>query len=169
MALMEKAIEADEENVQALQTMATICMSALEPQRAAELLERSMSLWFIATPADEEAGISGYDPEQLPPLEFRINTAKLLLELHQCELAVDLLSQLLVEDNQLAQVWYLLGWAQHLGGEPEEAQVNLIKARELYDKTDAERPEMRAHIEEILEKYARGDTAVVYEEQQEEA
>lgn len=111
-----------------------------------------------------EGALQDPDPDQLPPYEFRVNTAKLLLELHQFDAGCDVLSQLLLEDDHVMQVWYLMGWAQYLGGAPAEAQVSLARAAELYTSTGSERPEVQQHIAELLAKLQAGDTQVRYVE-----
>ena len=50
------------------------------------------------------------DEMDLPPYEFRINTAKLLIELEQYEDASYVLGQLMREDDEVVQVWYMFGW-----------------------------------------------------------
>ena len=44
-----------DDNAQAMQTMASICMSQEQPDNAATWLEQSLALWFRPRPADEAA------------------------------------------------------------------------------------------------------------------
>ncbi len=63
---------------------------------------------------------------------FRINTAKLLLELGQHETAAEVLDALLAEDDAVAQVWYMLGWAHHLLGDLPAAAGYFRKLQQVH-------------------------------------
>ena len=45
---------------------------------------------------------------------MRVAAAKLLMELMQHGKAVEVLDNLLQEDNEVVEVWYLMGMAHHL-------------------------------------------------------
>lgn len=49
--------------------------------------------------------------EGIPAYEFRIATAKLFLELQKPETAAEILKILTLEQDNVAEVWYLLGFA----------------------------------------------------------
>ena len=49
--------------------------------------------------------------EGIPIFEFRIATAKLFLELNKPETAAEILKILTMEQDDVAEVWYLLGFA----------------------------------------------------------
>eukprot|EP00043_Microstomoeca_roanoka_P004588 m.50623 g.50623 ORF g.50623 m.50623 type:complete len:402 (+) comp12561_c0_seq7:1471-2676(+) len=199
LSLMQKALEYDDCNVQALQTLASIHISLSEPEKAKEYLHRSLDLWWgfmrrqhqkmdtdgegdgsskMDLKADDEAKDEGatadddeeedddevkelIDPDaededvedeitQLPPYEARINAAKMLIELEEYPLALELLDLLIAEDDSIMQVWYLQGWTQHLQGDGEGASQSLLKAKQTYLASQADRPEVLAHIEELL-------------------
>ena len=61
------------------------------------------------------------------------------------------------------QVWYLLGWAWHLRGDPVQAGESLVHARDLFDKNKCEVEEVRAHIEELLAQGQTGQPASAME------
>eukprot|EP00049_Salpingoeca_infusionum_P017824 m.354513 g.354513 ORF g.354513 m.354513 type:complete len:339 (-) comp17039_c0_seq1:3839-4855(-) len=166
LALMEKALEYHPENVEALQTLASIYMSTCQPDEARDALMRSMSLWWQELHAPEAddvaAAAAGEDAEgeaalletehadALPDYEFRINTLKLLLELREYELAFKLADMLLAEDDDIMQVWYLQGWSQCLTEQGEAAVTSLQRALQLYEANACDRPDMLAHIQELL-------------------
>ncbi len=60
-----------------------------------------------------------------------------------------MLEELLHEDDEIMQVWYLLGWSQHLLGQAE-AHNSLNKAKLLYQRNTCDQPDLLAHVEELL-------------------
>lgn len=94
-----------------------------QPEDALRYLNQSLALWYKEPSEDEDAEeeeeedqkmtddaaeqaapADDDDDDKLPPYEFRINTAKLLLELGDTERALAILDQLLIEDEEIMQV-----------------------------------------------------------------
>ncbi|KAJ8291008.1 hypothetical protein GJAV_G00020350 [Gymnothorax javanicus] len=81
--------------------------------------------------------------------------------------ASEVLEGLLEEDDEVVQVWYLLGWACYLQSEkPEEAETfkdsartYLTKAKKLYMKLRCDDPAMLEHTEQLLQELGPGDAA----------
>ena len=183
-------------------TLASVHMSMAEPDEARTFLDRSLALWLRPEKSSEKDGVDGEDDadddeaedaeesgmdvgedelDELPPYEFRINTAKLLLELGDTQRALVVLEQLLLEDDEIMQVgngvhqfkmpphhphfsfffffspkvWYLRGWALYMC-EDDECVESLDKAKQLYVAKDCDRPEVLEHIEELLGQHATG-------------
>uniref|UniRef100_A0A9J7YHE5 Si:dkey-12j5.1 n=1 Tax=Cyprinus carpio carpio TaxID=630221 RepID=A0A9J7YHE5_CYPCA len=128
---IDKALEYDEHNPEALQLMASYLFS----------IEKTES--------------------NIPPYESRITTAKLLIEAEQYEMATEVLEDLLEEDDEVVEVWYLLGWLFYLQLDKQDLTSNgvnfrksawtyLSKAKKLYGKLRCEDAPMFEHTEQLL-------------------
>ncbi|KAF5904354.1 GTPase IMAP family member 8-like, partial [Clarias magur] len=167
---IEKALHYDQNNPEALQLMASYLFSIEKPEEGREYLIKSVSSWLPSRPKEEESSASAEqsdeDEEQLqsniPPYESRITTAKLLIEVEEFEMATDVLEGLLEEDDEVVQVWYLLGWLYYLqldkSGSAEDsetlkksARIYLTKAKKFYMKMHCEDVPMLEHTELLLE------------------
>jgi len=89
--------------------------------------------------------------DNLPPYEFRISTAKLLLELEDHEKAAEVLELLLNEDDEVVEVWYLLGYTYMLLKERKSAEETLLKAQTLFTKLGCDDQSIYNSINELLE------------------
>jgi tetratricopeptide (TPR) repeat protein len=67
------------------------------------------------------------DEHSLPPLEFRIFTGKLLIEVEQYEAASDVLEGVMQEDDENAEIWFLVGTCYR-------AMDDLANALEFFEK-----------------------------------
>eukprot|EP00041_Stephanoeca_diplocostata_P025570 m.672339 g.672339 ORF g.672339 m.672339 type:complete len:380 (-) comp22776_c1_seq41:3597-4736(-) len=124
----ERALQYDAQSAQAMQTMASVSMSSSQPEAALSWIQQSLAVWHAPTQmgagggsaapsaATVDSGEGTTALERVPPFEFRINTAKILMELGQHPVAMEVLGQLLREDAEVVEVWYLLALAQHLHG-----------------------------------------------------
>uniref|UniRef100_A0A673K5U3 Probable assembly chaperone of rpl4 n=1 Tax=Sinocyclocheilus rhinocerous TaxID=307959 RepID=A0A673K5U3_9TELE len=128
---IDKALQYDEHNPEALQLMASYLFS----------IEKNES--------------------NIPPYESRITTAKLLIEAEQYEMATEVLEDLLEEDDEVVEVWYLLGWLFYLQLDKQDLTSNgvnfrksawtyLSKAKKLYVKLRCEDAPMFEHTEQLL-------------------
>lgn len=63
-----------------------------------------------------------------------------------------MLETLLEEDDEVVDVWYLIGWANYLLGDEghDNARSYINKAKKLYVKTKCDDEELLKHIEELL-------------------
>ena len=72
---------------------------------------------------------------QMCPLPYtaRVQSGKILIELEEYDEATDCLETLLDEDDEVPDVWYLLGWANYLHGKEyySNARHYLHKAKEV--------------------------------------
>ncbi|KAG5270916.1 hypothetical protein AALO_G00173730 [Alosa alosa] len=131
-------------------------------QEGKDYLKRSVSSWLpslrpqteqLAAQQEEESEQSG-----VPPYESRITTAKLLIEAEEPEMVMEVCEGLLEEDDEVVQVWYLLGWVCYLQRDkPEEAEsfrdsarTYLTRAKKLYVKLCCDDPPMLEHVEQLL-------------------
>ncbi|XP_035260694.1 probable assembly chaperone of rpl4 [Anguilla anguilla] len=169
---IERALQYDPDNPEALQLMASYLFSTENVQEGREFLMRSVALWLPSRTSEaqpcgreEDAEDEEHQQSGIPPYESRITTAKLLVEAEEYETASEVLEGLLEEDDEVVQVWYLLGWACYLQAEkPEEpetfkesARTYLTKAKKLYMKLGCDDPAMLEHTEQLLGELGPGD------------
>ncbi|XP_076869259.1 uncharacterized protein LOC143519561 isoform X2 [Brachyhypopomus gauderio] len=115
---VERALHYHQNNPDALQLMASYLFSLDNTEEGRDYLRRSVSSWLPSLQKEEGATASAEELDQedeeaqnnIPPYESRITTAKLLIEAEEFEMATEVLEGLLEEDDEVVQVWYLLGW-----------------------------------------------------------
>uniref|UniRef100_A0A1E1X514 Uncharacterized protein n=1 Tax=Amblyomma aureolatum TaxID=187763 RepID=A0A1E1X514_9ACAR len=153
--LVQKSIEADPSNPEAFQVQASYLLVKQEHEAAKEAMQRSLGLWLPQHERlllGEEAGAS--DPVEVCPLSYssRVSAAKLLIELELLDEANTVLDGLIEEDDEVVDVWYLLGWLNYLrGGEYKgNARYYLNRARQVAHKVHFDDAQELAHIEELL-------------------
>lgn len=85
--------------------------------------------------ADCEEDAAGTPPEGVPGYEFRLETAKLLLDLDErTDTAVRVLEGLIEERDEIPDTWFLLALAHH-------GACRFKRARECLDHAQEARPE----------------------------
>ncbi|KAK8789232.1 hypothetical protein V5799_020993 [Amblyomma americanum] len=153
--LVQKSIEADPSNPEAFQVQASYLLVKQEHEAAKEAMQRSLGLWLPQHERlllGDEAGAS--DPVEVCPLGYssRVSAAKLLIELEMLDEANTVLDGLVEEDDEVVDVWYLLGWLNYLrGGEYKgNARYYLNQARQVAHKVQFDDAQELAHIEELL-------------------
>ena len=79
--------------------------------------------------------------------------------LNLLQLAADVLSTLLEENDEDVDIWYLIGWANYrLGDEGKDAARSYLnKAKKLYKKTKCKDPDLLKHIDELLDALGSGN------------
>ncbi|XP_030640623.1 probable assembly chaperone of rpl4 [Chanos chanos] len=170
---IEKALQYDQCNPEALQLMASYLFSVENTQEGRDYLMRSVSSWLPslqkeaepAARAEQEMDEEEPTENNLPPYESRITTAKLLIEAEEFEMATEVVEGLLEEDDEVVQVWYLLGWVCYLQVNKTEdsenlrksARTYLTKAKKLYMKLHCEDPPLLEHIQQLLGELGNGD------------
>ena len=83
-----------------------------------------------------EAELASLPPTavELPNCDFRLQTAKLLIEVAQHSQAAEVLHGILAEDDRNIETWYLAGMAHDKVGELEEALECLQQAQFKFSK-----------------------------------
>lgn len=166
---IDKALQYNEHNPEALQLMASYLFSIEKTEEGREYLKKSVSSWLPSLQKEEESLASTeHDMEEedqnksnIPPYESRITTAKLLIEAEEYEMATEVLEDLLEEDDEVVEVWYLLGWLFYLQLDKQDLTNNgvnfrksawtyLSKAKKLYVKLRCEDAPMFEHTEQLL-------------------
>lgn len=152
------ALQIDATNAEALQTLASMRISQQKIEEAKDAL--SKCLQSISRAATE-------DSVDLPTYAVRTSIVRLLIEVEMHEEAHQLLVYLQKEDDQILDIWYLLGWncyveAQNLqeqgNGSEEEikellmnAKFYFISALGVYQKIGWDDEGIKSHIQELLE------------------
>lgn len=153
---VNKAIAADAENAEAFQLKANFLMSKDEKEEARECIKKSVSMWLPKLQAVDSGTIADddFDPVEVCPVPFstRVQCGKILTELGEYELATDVLETLLDEDDEVPDVWYLLGWANYLQGAEyySNSRHYLQKGKEVYQKVKHKDASLLDHMEELL-------------------
>jgi tetratricopeptide (TPR) repeat protein len=137
---LQAALKIDPNNYEALQTMASYKVSQQNPEEALNYLRQSFEKWKDIT-----------DPVDFPEFEFRVQTAKLFMELGDFRQAADILEALLNEDDEISELWYLLGFAL-VPLEPQSSLQCLTKARELLVKTNCTEREIFQQVDEQIKR-----------------
>ncbi|XP_022080015.1 probable assembly chaperone of rpl4 isoform X2 [Acanthaster planci] len=156
---IDKAIDTDSDSAEAYQVLASYWLSKEDKEQAKKSIEKSLSLWLPKMKALEEEEVnmegSNFDPVNPCPLNYqnRIGTAKILMELEMNEQAEEILEGLLQEDDQVVQVWYMLGLINvEKTGEDHKAPARffLNMAKKLYQKIKCDDEQVLLHTEELL-------------------
>ncbi|XP_033116021.1 probable assembly chaperone of rpl4 [Anneissia japonica] len=161
---LEKALQYSPHSPEAYQLMASYFLSIESNQQAKEMINKSVSLWLPKLKEVEGSKAAGdkFDPVETCPMSYlsRVGAIKILIEVEEFDVAEEILQMLLEEDDEVVQVWYLLGWLHVLQDTDEDksyARYFLHKAMKLSQKDEGEYASMIQHTNELLEKLGPGD------------
>ncbi|OWF34891.1 probable assembly chaperone of rpl4 [Mizuhopecten yessoensis] len=160
---INQALAIDGDNAEAYQMMASYHLSKENEEMATEMIKKSVSLWLPKYKAADKGEVPDeeFNPLELTPLSYdtRIAAAKILTEVKEYETAVDVLEGLLDENDEVPQVWYMIGWANYLQGPDykENARYYLQQAKQVYDKIKCDDPDLLKHVEELTEEIGPGE------------
>jgi len=118
-SLLDRALEYDAQNPEACQALGDLRLSQGRRGEAMMLVRRSMEIC-----QDLPDGL-------VPTYDFRMVTARLLVELSQYDVAATALDDLCCEDEEDTEAWYLLGMCHLLLSQPAECKKALNKAKKL--------------------------------------
>eukprot|EP01089_Gocevia_fonbrunei_P014528 TRINITY_DN3995_c0_g1_i1.p1 TRINITY_DN3995_c0_g1~~TRINITY_DN3995_c0_g1_i1.p1 ORF type:complete len:321 (+),score=87.44 TRINITY_DN3995_c0_g1_i1:47-1009(+) len=139
---LDQALKFDTENPEVYQLVASFKISQDKKQDAVQALQKSYNLWYSPDMEDDD----------LPPFEFRTQTAKLFLELDMPKISSGLLERLTSENDDIAEIWYLLA-VSYLKFAPGKAKGCLEAAEELLadiDESDEAAKEMKDEVASLL-------------------
>jgi len=148
------ALEISPDDPQALQGMASFRISQCKPEMAKPLILRALDIMeelLLKRPQQGTEGVDSDDDEDhmmeeededdinvleslLPPYEFRACTARILVELDEAERAIPFLEHLLHENDEIAEVWLLLGQCHMYQKDIDGAVECFERASELCDE-----------------------------------
>uniref|UniRef100_T1J8Q4 phosphopyruvate hydratase n=1 Tax=Strigamia maritima TaxID=126957 RepID=T1J8Q4_STRMM len=158
---IEKAILTDPLNPDAYQLMSSFYLVIVDHDKAREMMDKSLSLWLPLYQAVRDGHEELADGVELCPLSYscRINAVKNCLELTQFEEAEVILNGLVEENDEVCDVWYLLGLMNELKGEDYHgnARFYFTKCKRVAAKIGDSDEEMLNDVENRLEKLGPGD------------
>jgi len=130
VSLIEQAIEWNYKNVEAYLLRAQCYLAQSNEADALPSILQGYSMW------------QDWPEDDWPPYAIRVSIAKVLIEVSQVETATELLEKLTHEDDEDAEVWYLLALAYvNFQSEPSDyyydAEECIEKAIQLLQQGDA--------------------------------
>jgi tetratricopeptide (TPR) repeat protein len=152
---LDLAIDADPTNAETYHTLASYWLCKGDRQSAVEAMDKGVSLWLPQLRnAVKPEGATLDDPVEVCPLSYpaRINCAKTLIELENYEVASEILELLLDENDEVVEVWYLLGLLNYLQGSDfkNNARHYLKKGLELAAKLRFDDADMLSQMNQLL-------------------
>ena len=102
--------------------MANLRLSQSRPDDAAQMLDQAV---------ERLKACVGDHGRSTRTFEFRIETAKLLIEVEKVEPAAAVVQQLLQEDDENVELWYLLGYCYHQLQDYADAKAVLTTAHQV--------------------------------------
>lgn len=154
---IERAIEMDPDNPEAHHLKASFLTTIGNCEEAKESAEKGLSLWLPKLQAVQQGNLESDTKVDLVEvctlsIQSRIAISQLLIELEEYDKANEVLDLLVDEDDEIAIVWYLLGWLNYLKGSDYYGNVKfyLNKAKRVGIKVQCDDIEMMNHIEELL-------------------
>lgn len=123
-----KALSYEELNIDALQCLANLRILRARDQEAIELLEK------VVKNIREKSELT--DPIHMPPIEFRMQTCRLLLELGSFKNCVRVLDTIIKEEDTKGEVWYLLAFSHYNLQKYQNASECIVNALDCADITE---------------------------------
>lgn len=158
---IDRAIATDPTNPEAYQYMASYLLVKDEVEKAREMMSKSTSLWLPQYQSVREGRSDPTDEVEVCPVSYpsRINAAKILIELESFDDASSVLEGLVEEDDQVVEVWYLLGWLNYLrkADFEENSRFYLKKCKEVAGKCSTNDDAMMSHVDELLAELGPGE------------
>jgi hypothetical protein len=116
-SLLNLALQADSQNVEVLQCLASVRMSQQRPEEARTYVQQSWSSWK-EYPLGKHSEIPSpmiltrlhVDNPSVPTIPIRLALARLMLELLMYKEALMVISGVIETDDQEVEAWYLEGW-----------------------------------------------------------
>lgn len=95
---IQQAVDADPNNYDVLMTWANMLVSQCRWEDAKLRMKQSLDAWIHMD----------FESEEYPSYEFRLCSARLLVELENYDLALPILEMITTEDDSIIEPWYLL-------------------------------------------------------------
>ncbi|KAK2177144.1 hypothetical protein NP493_616g01012 [Ridgeia piscesae] len=166
---LDEAIKRDGDNPEAHHLLASFFLSKDEPEvsvmsplmNAKAAIEKGISLWLPQMKELVKPDGPAVDPIEVCAVSYpaRINATKILIELEKYDDASEVLELLLDEEDEVVEVWYLLGWLNYLQGADchTNARYYLLKAQRVATKVGCEDEAILQHIDELVQELGPGE------------
>ncbi|XP_042878957.1 probable assembly chaperone of rpl4 [Penaeus japonicus] len=157
LAYINKALETDPTNPEAFQFMASYQLVRQQPDEAKTFIKKSIDLWLPKYKEIHEgkAEAGTFDPIDVCPLSYpsRLSAARILIEVQEYDVAVEVLEGLSEEDDEIVDTWYLLGWLNYLQGEEhkDSARHFFHRAKQVQALAPSEDSQLIEHLEELVQ------------------
>lgn len=136
---IDKALLYDPNNPEAVQALADLRLSQHRKGEALSLVQRTLDL------------CSGARGAMAPTYDFRAVTARLLVELSKYDVAITILRDLVSEDEEDTEVWYLLGLCYVLTGDAARSKLALTKAKTIIETVSGADASLIERIDRLIE------------------
>ncbi|KAI5287457.1 hypothetical protein KEM54_005988 [Ascosphaera aggregata] len=113
-SLVTEAVMIAPESPEVLQTLANVRISQLKIDDARAALTRSLAIWKDLPPENP----------LIPSFAARVSLVRLLIEVEMEAEAIDVIENMILEDDQSVETWYLGGWSLYLIGKGRETDSN---------------------------------------------
>ena len=133
-----------------LQTLASLRISQQRPDEAVSALKSNLAVWKDLSP----------DSPLYPAYSSRMALTRLLMETGLLDEAIWVLNGLRETDDEVVDLWYLLGWAWYLQGKKNNSDVRkrnwtesaacLTRCKRLYERYEWDDMELLEHTNELL-------------------
>ncbi|QDZ25082.1 hypothetical protein A3770_15p76000 [Chloropicon primus] len=133
---IDQALLYDPNNPEAVQALADLRLSQHRKGEALSLVQRTLDLCA-------KVGTASYD--------FRAVTARLLVELSKYDVAINILKDLVSEDEEDTEVWYLLGLCYALTGDGTRSKAALTKAKSIIETVSGADASLIERIDKLNE------------------
>ena len=100
---LKEALSTDGQNIDALQSLGNLRMIRNKDAEAKKYLNEVYNI-IMKTKKEENAS------KQLPSIDFRMQTTRLLVELQEFKKSVKILDTIIKEEDEHVETWYLLGF-----------------------------------------------------------
>lgn len=153
---LQQALQIDHQNIDALQALANLRMLRGKDKEASTLLLQVVKkIQDIQNRIEESTQIQNMDKlvveEHLPVLDFRMQTCRLLVELKKFKPAVLLLENIVQEDDEIIEAWYLLAFSFFNRKKWSNAEQCCLNVKSLAEKKKIIDPDLEAGTREIWE------------------
>ena len=139
-SLIKQAFQCDPANPEVYQVAANFRMSQDKAEEAKEVFMKGYQLWKDLDAIEESC----------PSYHFRLNAARLFIEMNNYENAIDVLEKLIKENDEDIEVWYLFGLTYYLDEQFLFSAECLTVADQLYEKLQYNEPSLIEDIKQML-------------------
>lgn len=140
--LLEKGLQIEPQNLDCLQNLANIRIMRARDEEAFDILKQVC----------EGMLQKQNDGQNLPSIDFRKQTARLLQVLEKFKMAVKVLDTVIGDDDEDAETWYLLAFSHFNLKKYKNAKECVKNVTQVMEKTKSKDMEMKMATQELKQK-----------------